>query len=665
MNGGKINGDANGHSHKINYEKQKQENNIKYDGKTGGEVIVEKLREHQVSDVFMYSGGAVMPVIDAFHNDPDFNYYITAHEQSLGHAATGYAKVSGKTGVAIVTSGPGLTNMVTPILDATNDSAPLLCISGQVPLAAMGSSAFQECPATDITKSITKWNYCLQSTEEIPYVIDHAMWLSQHGKKGAVHIDVPKCVSASKYSPEKAMNLNDQLFELCSHPENSEEFDFSVECPDDKLLKSNRRSYEWHGKIKNLQHPVDKETFKKMANLINNASCPVFYIGQGCENSADLLTKAAIEARIPVTTTLHAMGLFDETHELALKMCGMHGNYAANHALQKADLIIAVGSRFDDRTTGVINKYAPVAQAAAQNGTGGIIHCNIQPCQINKVLTTDFNFLMDSRIFLENLVPHLKSPTNPQLRENWLDTINEWKMDYPYQFLRAPDNQIKTQDVIKGINEYVLNYVRPTQNNNDKSVIITTGVGNHQMYSTQFVDWYRPNKIVSSGSLGVMGSSNGYAIGAQIADLKNNLVISIDGDGSFNMTSSELMTMIKYNLPIKIAIMNDGSLQMVKVWEKLFYGERYVATHNPCNPDYVQLAESYGLKALRCDNINSLNETVAELIESDGPVLCDFKVLGEECYPLVAPGKALDDMILWDTSHQETMKKMEGQMAPS
>ena len=183
---GKIHGNyvVNGNSNKINYEKQKQENNIKYDGKTGGEVIVEKLREHQVSDVFMYSGGAIMPVIDAFHEDPDFNYYITAHEQSLGHAATGYAKVSGKTGVAIVTSGPGLTNMVTPILDATNDSAPLLCISGQVPLAAMGSSAFQECPATDITKSVTKWNYCLQSTEEIPYVIDHAMWLAQHGKKG-------------------------------------------------------------------------------------------------------------------------------------------------------------------------------------------------------------------------------------------------------------------------------------------------------------------------------------------------------------------------------------------------------------------------------------------------------------------------------------------------
>ena len=202
----------------------------------------------------------------------------------------------------------------------------------------------------------------------------------------------------------------------------------------------------------------------------------------------------------------------DETHELSLKMCGMHGHYAANHTLQNADLIIAVGSRFDDRTTGVITKYAPKAKEAAALGKGGIIHVNIQPCQINKVLTSDFNFLMDSRIFMENLLPHLKKPTNPQLRQNWIDTISDWKMNYPYQFLKAPDNQMKTQDVIKGINGYIHDYIKPTQNQNDgkdeKSVIITTGVGNHQMYSTQFIDWYRPNKIVSSGSLGVMGSSN-------------------------------------------------------------------------------------------------------------------------------------------------------------
>jgi len=313
-----MNGKVNGSYVFSSNDKKKQENNIKFEGKTGGQIIVDMLKQHNVSDVFMYSGGAVMPVIDAFHEDPDFNYYITAHEQSLGHAATGYAKVSGKTGVAIVTSGPGLTNMVTPILDATNDSAPLLCFSGQVPIAAMGSSAFQECPATDITKSITKWNYCLQSTEEIPYVIDHAMYITQHGKKGAVHIDVPKCVSAGKYSSTKAMNLSNDIFKLCQHPENSEEFNCFSDS--DGLSKSNQRAKKWHGKIENLQHPVDDNTFKRMGELINNANCPVFYIGQGCENSTDLLTKAATKGRIPVTTTLHAMGLFDETHELSLKM---------------------------------------------------------------------------------------------------------------------------------------------------------------------------------------------------------------------------------------------------------------------------------------------------------------------------------------------------------
>eukprot|EP00483_Globobulimina_turgida_P001188 UN01190 len=271
---------------------------------------------------------------------------------------------------------------------------------------------------------------------------------------------------------------------------------------------------------------------------------------------------------------------------------------------------------------------------------------------------------MCSRDFLQGILPYLTTPQNQTklLRDKWIETINEWKMRYPYQFIRAPENKLKTQDVIKGINGYIAEEIR---GKGEKNVIITTGVGNHQMYSTQFIDWYRPNKIVSSGSLGVMGSSNGYAIGAQIADLKNNLVISIDGDGSFNMTTSELMTMVRYNLPIKIALMNDGHLTMVKIWEKLFYDERYVATHNPCNPDYVKLAESYGIKALRCDNIYELNGSIEELIESNGPVLCEFKVLGEECYPLVAPGKALDDMILWDTSSEETQKKMEGQMAPS
>merc|ERR1712176_5770 len=433
----------------------------------------------------------------------------------------------------------------------------------------------------------------------------------------------------------------------------------------DQLHKSNLRSAPWNGKIKNLQHPVNEDTFKKIGELINNASCPVFYIGQGCENASDLLKIAAIESRIPVTTTLHAMGLFDETHELALKMCGMHGHYAANHTLQKADLIIAVGSRFDDRTTGVITKYAPKAKEAALSGTGGIIHCNIEADQINKVLTADYNFLMCSRVFMEGLLPHLKKPTNMMKRENWINTINEWKMEYPFQFLKANDDKMKTQDVIKGINQYIHDKIKPLQNNSDKSVIIPAGVGNHQMYSTQFADWYRPNKIVSSGSLGVMGSSNGYAIGAQIADLKNNLVISIDGDGSFNMTSSELMTMVKYKLPIKIAVMNDGSLTMVKIWEKLFYDERYVATHNPCNPDYAALAQSYGMKGIKCDNINHLKGSIQELIETDGPVLCEFVTLGEECFPLVAPGKALDDMILWDTTNEETIQKMEGQMAPS
>jgi len=574
-----------------------------YQGLSGGQIIYQKLLDNNVKDTFVYSGGAVMPIIDAFYKGK-INYFVNSHEQSCGHAATGYAKTTNQTGVAIVTSGPGLTNMITPILDANNDSTPLIVLSGQVPRKAIGSDAFQEAPAVDLTKPATKWSYQIQNIEEIPYVLDKAFFIANDKKKGAVHIDIPKDISSSYLEGE----------------------------------------YEQFIPNKDEQVNISESKIKLAAEMINNSKKPILYIGQGCNNSYQLLRLLASKANIPVSTTIHANGVYDEREFLSLRWCGMHGSPVSNYSIQESDCIIAIGSRFDDRTTGELRKYAPKAIEAGKNKTGGIIHVNIEESEINKVINTDYNFNCDSSYFINKILPFIKYNE----RSEWMTIIKDKKEKYPFTYTESNDSNLNLEKVLEVINEKTI----------DKDCIFTTGVGNHQMQTYQYIYSKFPKKIISSGSLGVMGAGLPYAVGAQIAN-PNKLVIDIDGDSSFNMTMNELKTISQYKLPIKIAVMNNSAQMMVTTWERLFFNERYTATLYDSNPSYVDLAKSFNIKSMKCDNNDNLENKIDEFINSDGPILCEFKIKRDMCLPLVAPGKGLDEMILCNNQ-----LKLSG-MAPS
>lgn len=542
--------------------------------------IYQRLLKHNVKDVFMYSGGSIMPLVDQFYKG-SIKYYINANEQCSGYSATGYAKSSNSTGVAITTSGPGLTNIVTAIQDAQSDSTPLVVLSGQVATSAMGTDAFQECPATDITKSITKWSYCVTDPTEIDYVIDRAFHLANDKKKGAVHIDLPKSV-------------------LTETPEKQQKF--------------NKMNYVYY---------YSRESLKEIIDCINNAERPVIIIGKGAKNDYELVRQLAETSNIPVTTTIHAVGVMDENHPLSLKFLGMHGSPAANYAVQYSDCILAIGSRFDDRTIGNIKEYAPDAK---------IIHVNCAKNEINKVIKSHYSRCETAREFLSAIIY-----TNELLfksRNKWFERINIWKGELPFKCV-SKSNKLQTADVISMLNKTI----------DHSNTFITTGVGNHQMLAAQFINYEQPGRLITSGSLGVMGVGLPYAIGVQIAN-PYSTVIDIDGDGSFNHTSSDLQTIARYNLPIKIAIMDDGQQSMVRVWEKLFFNGRYTATANPNNPDYIKFAESFNIKSIYCDNKQDLDGCIEEFVRCKGPILGHFKVESGMCLPLVPPGKRLDQMMI-------------------
>lgn len=578
-----------------------------YKNLTGGQVIYNELKKLNVDTIFGFSGGAIMPVMDTLYKS-DINLIVNTHEQSTGHSATGYAKSSNKPGIMFVTSGPGLTNSITPMLDAQNDSTPLIVFSGNVPLKAIGTQAFQECPATEMTKPFTKWSVVANNVNDLPYIIRKAWKIATSGKPGCVHIDLPKCISTSIYTSDE--NDDDNKY---------------VEGNVSNLIDSD--VIDW-GQITNMNN---------LSNLINKSEKPIIILGKGANKYPDYIYSFVLCSNIPVTTTIHAVGLFPENNSLSLKWLGMHGSPAANFAISEADLIINIGSRFDDRTTGNIDNYAPNAYKAYKNGTGGIIHVNIDNSEINKNIKSHYNYNMDTKIFLKNIDKFIKYKN----REPWMQKIYNWQTKYPFEFQEPDNNKLNTQMVIKKIGEYLY------ENENWK---ITTGVGNHQMWAAQFIDYYKPESLITSGSLGVMGAGIGYAIGTQLANPLTKVIL-IDGDGSFNMTLPELHTIMKYNLPIKIALMNDNNMSMVRTWEKLFFEERYVATDLSHNPDYIKLAKSYGMTAIKCDNKNDLNKTVENFINYNGPILCEFKTLSEMCYPLVAPGKALNDMILFQNKN--------------
>ena len=591
-----------------------------FSGLPGSQIINKFLRQKNVKDLFIYSGGAIMPVIDTFHNQKDFNLFVHTNEQSLGYAATGYAKSLvnyPKPAVCLVTSGPGLTHMVTPMLDAQNDSVPMIVFSGQVPVSAMGKRSFQECPATEITKSVTKLSYCVKHIQELPILLEKSYKLSLDGKPGVIHIDLPKCINNKSYdfstlSYDEFININEKI---------------------DSEIKIN--TYKM---TKPVFHISDLHDLKNAAMAIRKSSRPILMVGKGCNHISSLIGDLVNSEKIPITTTIHSVGTVDENNPLSLQMLGMHGSVAANNAIQKSDCIIAIGCRFDDRTTGNLDYYAPQVR--------DIIFCNISLDEIRFVNSfidkINYNFCEDSEKFVLALLEQLNNCNEEKKdRTKWLDYLSNLKTEVPFKYDQLKD-KMKTQEVIIALNDQL------EANFMDK-YIITTGVGNHQMMTSQFITWQSPNTMITSGSLGVMGVGLPYAIGAKIAN-PDKIVIDIDGDSSFNQTFTELITAKKYNIPVKVMIMNDGEQSMVKVWEELFFEGRFVATSCETNPNYAMLANSMGIKGITCRFRNELDNTISEMLNyNEGPIVCDFKVESDKCFPLVAPGKALDDLILCES----------------
>ena len=595
-------------------------------------LIYEKLKHNNVKDVFIYSGGAIMPLIDEFYKG-DIKYYVNTHEQNCGHAATGYAKSTGKTGVSIVTSGPGLTNSITPLLDATNDSTPTVLLSGNVSLKNMGTDAFQEAPSVDITKPVTKWSYCITDPNEVNDAIDEAFKVANSGKPGAVHIDLPKCILTSEQL------ITDDMFNYTTLYNDIPSLT-NIRTPTYFLNPSVYKFNHNHDTINTHNSLHISTSIRSIANIIRQSMKPVLYVGQGCKGASNSLRELAISNNIPVTTTLHGMGIFDETHELSLQMCGMHGSVSANYALQEADCIIAVGSRFDDRTTGELKKYAPKCR--------NFIHLNIDNGEINKVVDTvhyiigDCNesvpLLMNELRELNTLNIGIHSYLTYDTRTDWINKIKKWKQQHPFKYDKLTTGKIKTQDVLVELNKQI-------KGNEDK-YIMTSGVGNHQMMSAQFIDWVLPNRFHSSGSLGVMGVGLPYAIGCQIGNMDKQ-VIDIDGDGSFLMTLPDMKTIVEYDLPVKILILNNNSQDMVRVWETLFFNSRITATQNKKNPEFSDVAEAFGIKGMVCNYQYDMVNMITKFLEYDGPVLLECRVETDYCLPLVQPGAGLDEMIIY------------------
>jgi len=567
----------------------------RYIGMTGAQIFHEMMREHGVKHIFGYPGGAILPVFDAIHESPHFRFILTRHEQGAGHMAEGYARVTGKPGVVLVTSGPGATNTITAMQDALMDGTPLVVFSGQVATSAIGTDAFQEADVTGISRPCTKWNVLVKRVEEIPRRINEAFHIATTGRPGPVLIDLPKDVTASTL--KQSIMVEPQL-------------------------------PGYHAREQGTSSEI-----KRAADMINRAKRPVFYCGHGVILSGghEVLRRCAQSGNIPVTTTLLGLGAFDEHSPLSLHMLGMHGSAYANWAMRDADCIICVGARFDDRVTGNIAKFAPGARAAERQGTGGIIHFDIAPENINKAVPVTIGVEGDAKKNLDLLLPMLEHRD----RTAWLEQIHEWKTQHPFRYKDDPrEFHMKPQSVIEELHR---------QTHGD--AIITTGVGQHQMWAAQFYQFRHPRQWVTSGGLGTMGFGVPASIGAKLGrpDLP---VINIDGDGSFSMTCMEMVTAAQFNIAAKTIILNNDFQGMVKQWQDLFYGERYSHTRMH-NPDFVKLAEAMNCKGFLCTKKADLPGVMAQFLAHDGPAVMNAMVeKHEHVYPMLPAGKSVDEMVL-------------------
>ncbi|KAI9872028.1 MAG: Acetolactate synthase, mitochondrial [Pleopsidium flavum] len=590
-------------------------------GLSGGEIFHEMMLRQNVKHVFGYPGGAILPVFDAIYNSKHFEFILPKHEQGAGHMAEGYARASGKPGVVLVTSGPGATNVITPMQDALSDGTPLVVFCGQVPTSAIGTDAFQEADVIGISRACTKWNVMVKNVAELPRRIKEAFEIATSGRPGPVLVDLPKDVTAAILRRPIPMAST-----LPSHPSAA------------TLAARDLSKRQLDGAI------------KRVADLINIAKKPVLYAGQGLlalPEGPKLLKQLAEKASIPVTTTLQGLGGFDELDEKSLHMLGMHGSAYANMAMQEADLIIALGSRFDDRVTGNIAKFAPQAKAAAAEKRGGIVHFEIMPKNINKVVQATEAVEGDVAANLALLLPNIQTKSS---RPEWFSQISDWKARFPFNYEKeTSDGLIKPQTVIEKLSKM-------TEDKKDRT-IITTGVGQHQMWAAQHFRWRYPRTMITSGGLGTMGYGLPSAIGAKVAR-PDALVVDIDGDASFNMTLTELSTAAQFNIGVKIIVLNNEEQGMVTQWQSLFYEDRYAHTHQK-NPDFVKLAEAMGVQADRCIAPGDVESKLQWLLNSDGPalleVVTDKKV---PVLPMVPAGKALHEFLVYDEAKEKERKAL-------
>jgi len=578
-------------------------------GMNGGQIFAEMMKHMGVKHIFGYPGGAILPVFDGIYNNSDFDFILPRHEQGAGHMAEGYAKATGKPGVVVVTSGPGATNTVTALQDAYSDGVPIVVFTGQVPTTAIGSDAFQEADVIGITRSCTKWNTMVTKISDLPRVIREAFHIATSGRPGPVLVDLPKDVTASI--------LNKYASSTPSLP--------SIQRK--RMVESDSTEY--------------KKSLQKAADMINKSEKPILYCGQGVLDGTKQLAGIAEKGQIPVTTTLMGMGGFDELHDLSLHMLGMHGSAYANYAIQQADCIIGIGARFDDRVTGNLKLFAPAAKAAAKEGRGGIIHFDILPKNINKVVPADVAVVGDCVKAMEDLLPLIKEKKRP----DWHAQVKKWKADTPFTYPSNTDEKgnqlgpIKPQAVLEELNRQLIANYDPSK------VIISTGVGQHQMWAAQYIRWRSPRSFCTSGGLGTMGFGLPSAIGAKVA-CPDKMVIDVDGDASLSMTCMELQTAAEFNVGVKVLLLNNDFQGMVKQWQDLFYDKRYSGTVMR-NPDWVKLAEAMHCTGLQVTKNEDLEDKVREFLECDGPVLLDAVVCKEEhVYPMVPAGAALHELLL-------------------